>query len=363
MKLFLKKVAARLLLVLLSSLSILAALEITLRILSSTLAAQPLHDRPKIMYWTGEARLNPWGHNHPNPLRIAVVGDSITEGAGCQVYDTYGMRLESFLNLNDDQRPAMVKVWAEGGLSPSTECRYIDSILEWKPDLLIMGICLNDAEDSRKMGQVRAWRMETLPPPPPPGLAKVLRHTQAGTWLYQKTANRKARQGYLNYYRKLYDPAYSGWRHFVRGIRIFHEICKENGIVFVPVVFPLFSDVDHYPFGWVHAQIAQVLQANGIPYLDLLETFRGQSPERLQVIPLVDAHPNEIAHRQAAEAIFQFLLANKLVDAGYLPQHSSAPTEHMWKILNGFIHNVTAVDSDVVDQLIEQDVPPVAASP
>jgi len=55
----------------------------------------------------------------------------------------------------------------------------------------------------------------------------------------------------------------------------FHSVRRNREIAFVPVISPLFSDVDRYPFDWVHAQIAGVLQEGGILFLELLEILPG----------------------------------------------------------------------------------------
>lgn len=315
---------------------------------------RPRNDRPAVIYYPGDNRINAWSKQSSDPLRIAVVGDSVTIGSGCQFYDTYSMRLEALLNHNDNQRPATVRVWAAGGLNPAAELRYKKEILEWKPDLLILGICLNDAEDTEKKDEIYRWRRDSLPPPPPHWLAKVLRFTKLGSLVYQKIGNLKARRGYLKYYRRLYNTEYSGWQKLRNAMVDWQNTSKSHEIPFLSVIFPLFSDVDRYPFDWVHLQLREMLRVEGIDTLDLLETFRGLSPERLQVIPSVDAHPNEIAHCLAAETIFQYLLANKLVDAGYLPEHANESPTRMWQILADYINNVAAVDTDKTETLKEK---------
>ncbi len=49
-------------------------------------------DRSTTYFYPDRERLNPWAENHPDPLRIAVIGDSITAGAGVQRLDTYARR-------------------------------------------------------------------------------------------------------------------------------------------------------------------------------------------------------------------------------------------------------------------------------
>ncbi len=349
------KLLARMLLALFACLLTLLGVELVLRLARADDEAVLRHDRSLITYYPSGERLNPWSDGHPDPLRVAVVGDSITHGAGVTFYDTYGMRLEALLNFNPDQRPAKVRVWALGGDSTHTQLRYLQEIIPWNPELLILGICLNDTEDPHNAREYRRWRREALPPPPPPWLARLLPRTRAGTWIYQQFASIKAQQGYHRYYERLYDKNYSGWHVFVQTLRTFNETCREHGITFVPVIFPTFDNVDNYPFEWIHDQIKEVLRAENIPYFDLLDTFRGQSPVRLQAIPNVDPHPSEIAHRLAAESIFQFLLANGHIDASYLPQHANASPERMWRMLAHLLQDASAVDADDYERLLHED--------
>jgi hypothetical protein len=59
-----------------------------------------------------------------------------------------------------------------------------------------------------------------------------------------------------------------------------------------------------------------------MPFLDLLDTFRGHDEKSLWVHP-TDHHPNEAAHALAAEAIERFVrekfLATKFRDAASPP--------------------------------------------
>ncbi|NLB65379.1 MAG: SGNH/GDSL hydrolase family protein [Lentisphaerae bacterium] len=318
------------------------ALEIALRILPDP-ASRRIRDRSPAFYYPAETRLRPWARGHADALRIAVVGDSITHGTGCQFYDTYSQRLEALMNLNENQRPVEVRVWAKGGDNPDVEVRHLPAIEEWRPDILILGVCLNDAENLHKKTLIKTWRRDTLPKPPPPWLGAILKHTRAGSFMYQKRADRRAYGGYLLYYRRLYNKEHSGWILLERALARFNDFCKERDIFFLPLVFPLFSDVDNYPFDWVHEQLAATFQEIGVAHLDFLEHFRGQVPMRLQVIPHVDAHPNEIAHRQISEILFHYLIANKIVDEGYVPENSSSSQQHIWNVLDRYLYNVVDV--------------------
>lgn len=346
------------------SLMVLAVVELGLRAYYRVAPAQlQRHDRPPVIFYEGAERSHPWSRGDTNTLRIAVLGDSITVGAGSQPSDAYGARLERLLNLNDGQRPAEVRVWARGGMCTYGELKFLEEAVAWKPDLLILGICLNDTEDPRRREELTRWRMDALPRQPPRWFARSLGWSRLASLVYQKVEDARARRGYLEMNRKLFDKEYGGWKLFAKALKDFAETTRQNDIRLVVVVFPLLSHIDEYPFGWIHEQIHEELEAKGIPYLDLLPVYEGLVSTRLQAIPLVDAHPNEIGHRIAAEAILQYLLAQQFIEPGYLPAIASKPPEEQWRILSAFVHDVTAVRQDEAEKLAGHGEPVAEPAP
>ena len=85
--------------------------------------------------------------------------------------------------------------------------------------------------------------------------------------------------------------------------------CRERRIPFVVVVFPLFGNPldDGYPFAGVHASVDRAATAAGAHVVDLLPAYRGLRWELLVVDGVNDEHPNEIAHRIAANVILSSL--------------------------------------------------------
>ncbi len=336
----------RVVLILVSVLLLLAVVEAGMRItkFGERNNSATIKDRPPLLMSPQEKRQHPWAPGGKGGLRVAVVGDSITEGAGVQNYDTYAQRLEYLLNLNEKPRPAAVRVWAKGGLNTYLETRCLDEVMAWKPDVLILGMCLNDAEDQQHYRQLVEWRDDSVPRVPPPRLARFLRHTRVGSWMWQKAQDLRARRGYLRYYERLYSADYSGWQKMVEGIGTFAGTCRKANVRLLVVLFPLMSDVDRYPFDAVHRQIRGVLEQEQVRCLDLLEIYRGMSPYRLQAVPNVDAHPNEIGHRIAAEAIFNYLVANSLVDIHYNPSITHGSPKRKWRIIESFVQNAAGAD-------------------
>lgn len=70
---------------------------------------------------------------------------------------------------------------------------------------------------------------------------------------------------------------------------------------------------ESYPFHDVHQKIENLLERQSIPYLDLFEAYKNIPLDRLQLIPHQDFHPNEIAHRIAAEELYAWLSKEEFV--------------------------------------------------
>lgn len=262
-------------------------------------------------------------------LRIAVIGDSFTRGVGVQWDDRYASRLERMLNLTRRAPLAEVRVFARSGTSTFQQEGLLRAALDWHPQIVVLGICLNDAENFANPRQLWAWRSEMEPQMPEGITARLVSHSRLVALAYRRLQLRRAGKGYLAYYHRLYAPTYSGWVRFREAIDVFQQACADENVRFLPVVFPLLShpfEKGVYPFEFAHEAIAGCMREHGIEHLDLLETVRHFAPDRLSVIPCVDPHPNEIMHRIMAEAIHAELLKRQWIAPEYrvfAPDHQS----------------------------------------
>ena len=92
-----------------------------------------------------------------------------------------------------------------------------------------------------------------------------------------------------------------------------NRLCRQNGADFQVVVFPFLHNLGpDYPFRHAHEQFVDYCREADIPVLDLDPVLSGHVQDGLTVNPF-DAHPNEKAHRLAAEAIERTLLADLFV--------------------------------------------------
>ena len=74
-------------------------------------------------------------------------------------------------------------------------------------------------------------------------------------------------------------------------------------------VWPAFDSPidDSYPYLWQHEQVMAMLERLGVQAVDLRPLYDGVEARRLVVTPFTDAHPNELAHRIAADFLADYV--------------------------------------------------------
>jgi hypothetical protein len=100
-----------------------------------------------------------------------------------------------------------------------------------------------------------------------------------------------------------------GWPETQERLRAMKRALDARGARLLIAPWPLFVGLEgSYPFAAVHGEIARFCLSAGIPHHDLLPAFQGRRTAELWVHP-VDHHPNEVAHRLAAESLAPEVLA------------------------------------------------------
>ncbi|MDA3798740.1 MAG: SGNH/GDSL hydrolase family protein [Kiritimatiellae bacterium] len=328
----------RLLLSLFSLFLCLVVLEIGIRVLSKNKPDKvaKIFDRGDYVYSQAPEQRHVWTRGVTNKLTVVVIGDSIANGAGIQPYDRFADRLESFLNYNDKTLPADVFLLAKGGLSTEEEYNsYMKIAVSFKPDVIILSMCLNDAENMRDKTLHSEWKKARLPRVPPKWLAPILKPSQILSLIYIKSEYVRCQKATGQYYRNLYSDDYAGWQQMKSALLSFKAVCDENNIKFIAVMFPSVSVVDQprYPFQFAHDKINAVLEGANIEHIDLLDIYAGKSSMRLQALPGLDAHPNEIAHNMAAVRIFETLMNKGYISDTYVYSKARPYSEGFWKYL------------------------------
>jgi hypothetical protein len=138
---------------------------------------------------------------------------------------------------------------------------------------------------------------------------------------FQEYAERRVREGFQAYFRKLYNPSYSGLGRMESAMTYFRDTCRTNGVGFVVVLLPVFDVGGSNAVSFALDTVKGVASRLDVPLFDLWPVFEGKDSFRMTTRPSKDGHMNEIAHRIAAEEIFMYLLANDWVDKSYVPIH------------------------------------------
>jgi lysophospholipase L1-like esterase len=243
----------------------------------------------------------------PKPARVRRVvclGDSFTWGVGVLFGDAWPQRVERLL-ARDGQRWEAVNL-GEPGLNTVQEASKLDAEgLAYGPDVVVLAYVLNDSEDANAAETRRAadWLEDRrrAASAPPSLLDRSALLSLVRVRLKATIENRRR----IADFHAMYAEDYQGWAEGRRALRAIGGLCRAHGVPLVVAIFPLFGNPldDSYPFTGEHAKVASAAAEAGAKVLDLLPQYRGLDWRLLVVDGAADEHPNEVAHRIAAQAI------------------------------------------------------------
>ncbi len=129
------------------------------------------------------------------------------------------------------------------------------------------------------------------------------------TWYFRYLASQD--KDIATYYGFVRDAYFSSeWHQQTKNFRSFSSYSKQMNWKLMVVTFPFLHSLgEDYAYHDVHKNLAGVWSSLGVPYLDLFFDFDQYVPREL-VVNSYDAHPNEKAHRIAAESISKFISTN-----------------------------------------------------
>ncbi len=248
-------------------------------------------------------------------FRILVLGDSFAWGSGVYPEDAYPRRLERRLAALDAEIEFEVVNWAHSGWSTRQAWESLRPVLALLDcDLVLVNFTLNDPEPSG--GAAREKMIRPLyRRSPSTGWSEALhRHSALYRLFWERLESRRQRRAFDSYYQGLFSGPH--WDDCQAALGELREATRALGVPLALVVFPVFdSQLDGtYAYRRQHGKVVAAARRLEIPVLDLERTFRGVDARRLAVEPFTDPHPNELAHRIAADKI-----RNYLVDEGLIP--------------------------------------------
>lgn len=257
-----------------------------------------------------EPRPSPGG----DTFRILVVGDSFAWGYGVHPEDTFARRLEIRLDAVSRGDDFEVINWSRPGWNTVVEYRSVKAnIDELSPNLLLLSFTLNDAEPISPQ-EVAELRSDLRRREPELGLSVFLvQRSQLYSLVWDRLEITRLHRAYATYYHSLFEGP--DWKSCLGALKRLRDLTRDRSIPIVLVVFPIFDSPmdDSYSYRDLHDKMREVGRSLEIPVLDLLEAYRGIDVYRLAVEPFADAHPNELAHRIAADTILDYLVRGRLI--------------------------------------------------
>jgi lysophospholipase L1-like esterase len=244
--------------------------------------------------------------------RVLVFGDSFAEGQGVKEGDTVarvlGRRLE-------EKSPGRFEVRNAGrrGLDFPELFEAFESALAYDPDLVVYTLVLNDAvqppEFRARQSFVNDWILDRGRLPDEPAFERGPFRSRLFELLSDRVEAWRVGRATSRWYLDMWGDANRvGWERTQAYLREMQRRLEARGARLLVAPWPLFVGLERgYPFAPVHETIRRFCLGAGIPHHDLLPVFRGRRTFDLWVHP-VDHHPNEIAHRLAAESLLPTVL-------------------------------------------------------
>lgn len=244
--------------------------------------------------------------------RIVILGDSFAEGQGVKEADTLARVLERQLEKQAPGRYEVRNCGRRGTDFPELYEAFEDA-LRYEPDLVVYTLNLSDAVQPlafrERQAFVNDWILDRTRAPDDPDLQRSFFRSRVVDFVSDRVETlvigRETTRWYLDMWS---DANRRGFERTQEYLREMERRLDQKGTRLLIAPWPLFVGLERgYPFGPVHETIHRFCLVEGIPHHDLLSVFRGRRGSDFWVHP-VDMHPNEIAHRLAAESLAPVVL-------------------------------------------------------
>ncbi|GAK52153.1 lipolytic protein G-D-S-L family [Candidatus Moduliflexus flocculans] len=276
-----------------------------------------------------------------NRLRIATIGDSITDGFYVDNPATYPYFLETI--LRDLGWNVEVMNAAYGGGSINKELTILrHKVLPLSPKIVILTFVTNDIAEIRGISQDDLIKDIPTAQHHLSVFQYLITHTAIGEWYYdtylqfRSTAYMKAKEllkkqtnryqiiGGNNFSKnaEIFQQRFKSTdglvleepfspettlliENYFFALKTFKMICQEQGIILLFVYFPAYSQIyDLTSSEKIQAMLSQQCQQLSIPFLDLTQAFRSHEGSILHLAP-IDFHLNPTGNKVMATAIAQ----------------------------------------------------------
>ncbi len=246
----------------------------------------------------------------PGQEHICFIGDSFTFAQGVrEVSDRFSNMIRAELEAKHPSR-YLVSNLADAGRDLHWVELLVKTLFKNGYDIntVVYVVCLNDIETfhERHRTYYQDFGARTHAPS-----FFLFRDTYFFNLVYFRARQFASPEvkGYYSFVQEYYDS--EPWQRMQAKLLDVHRLCEQNDSELRIVVFPFLHNLGpDYPFHQAHQQFVDFCRESEIPVVDLEPVLTPHRDEGLMVNRF-DAHPNELAHRLAADAIRDQLLADK----------------------------------------------------
>jgi hypothetical protein len=120
------------------------------------------------------------------------------------------------------------------------------------------------------------------------------------------------RPDWKQYYASLYDDDKPGFQACKESLRSFAESTRSNGAKPLVAILPELRQIngDSYPFKAAHQKIEDVMAAQHVPVVELIDGLKDHGPEATLWVTPKDDHPDAKANDLVSDQLEQWVLAN-----------------------------------------------------
>jgi hypothetical protein len=243
----------------------------------------------------------------PGARRVMVLGDSFTEGQGVKEPDTYARVLEALLRSGGGDWE--VRNCGRRGADFPLLFEIFEQVLRFEPDVVVYGMVLNDADQSEEFRSRQTYvndlildRGATADGRPLPDLGRF--DSRLAGFVRDRLEARRTTRETTRWYLDMYAaPNREGWERTQGHLKEMNRRLRERGARLLVASWPLIVNLEGQdPFEAATRTVSRFCLAAGIPWHDLRPALRAHPTSSLWVHP-VDMHPNDVAHRLAAESL------------------------------------------------------------
>ena len=247
-------------------------------------------------------------------FRVIVIGDSIAQGYGVQLEETFAKVLERQLRKQQESEELKVEViiLARAGYSTSQELILLkNEALAYAPDLIIWSYVLNDPADPlfhNANGELgKFFYRPTL---------HTIHWIKREIFIAQE--RRKAKSCEKEYHELLHCVY---WQQVESDINQIGNVSKKEHIPIIFLIHPVIqkdTSYQEYSLTTLHKKLSHLATNAGLTVLDILDAYKTFHSD--DITQLVEGgydpwHPNAKGHRIIAEYIF-----NKMRESEYIPK-------------------------------------------